>query len=79
MDTFGMSDLRQLTEAKEGPCVTICMPTHVAAGAEGLERRPQADGSDERADQQVGVVDRGRLDLPGNAFDHGAAVADVRP
>jgi hypothetical protein len=29
MDNFGFPDLRRLIETREGPCVTICMPTHV--------------------------------------------------
>jgi hypothetical protein len=38
MDKFGMSELRQLLTADEGPCVTICMPTHVS----GLDAQQDA-------------------------------------
>ncbi len=33
MDSFLISDLRQLVGSDEHPCVTICMPTHVAGKA----------------------------------------------
>ena len=36
MDTFSTSDLRRLTAAQQGPCVSIFMPTH-AAGPDGQQ------------------------------------------
>ena len=36
MDTFSTSDLRRLTTAQQGPCVSIFMPTH-AAGRDGQQ------------------------------------------
>ncbi len=36
MDTFSTSDLRRLTTAPQGPCVSIFMPTH-AAGRDGQQ------------------------------------------
>ncbi len=36
MDTFSNSDLRRLTTAQQGPCVSIFMPTH-AAGRDGQQ------------------------------------------
>ncbi len=52
MDTFAMSDLRQLTEAHEGPCVTVCMPTHVA-GADGQQDAARLKNLAEKAEQQL--------------------------
>lgn len=53
MDRFGMSDLRQLTQANDGPCVTICMPTHVAAGAEGQQDAVRLKNLAEQVEQQL--------------------------
>jgi len=36
MDTFGTRELRRLTATREGPCITILMPTH-AAGRDGQQ------------------------------------------
>jgi hypothetical protein len=47
-----MSELRQLTEPQAGPCVTICMPTHVA-GAEGQQDVVRLKNLAERAEQQL--------------------------
>lgn len=52
MDKFGVSDLRHLTEPNEGPCVTICMPTH-AAGAGGQQDFVRLKNLAERAERQL--------------------------
>jgi len=52
MDKFGMSDLRQLTEPHEGPCVTICMATHVA-GADEPQDAVRLKNLAERVEQQL--------------------------
>lgn len=52
MDKFRMSDLRQLTEPHEGPCVTICLPTHVA-GAEAQQDVVRLKNLTQQAVQQL--------------------------
>lgn len=52
MDKFGTSDLRQLTEVNQGPCVTICMPTHVT-GADGQQDAIRLKNLAERVEQQL--------------------------
>ncbi len=52
MDTFGMSDLRSLTEPNEGPCVTLCMPTH-PAGVDGQQDTVRLKNLTDRAEQQL--------------------------
>jgi hypothetical protein len=52
MDRFGISDLRQLTDPNEGPCVTICLPTHVA-GADGQQDAVRLKNLADRAERQL--------------------------
>ena len=52
MDRFGVADLRRLTEPNEGPCVTICMPTHVA-GADGQQDPVRLKNLAEQVERQL--------------------------
>ena len=52
VDSFRISDLRQMVESSERPCVTICMPTHVVGKAseqDAVRLRNLAD----RAERQL--------------------------
>lgn len=56
MDTFSTSDLKRLTTAQQGPCVSIFMPTH-AVGPDGQQDALRLKNLLARA--QRGLVDQG--------------------
>ncbi len=72
MDSFAMTDLRQLSQPQAGPCVTICMPTHVA-GVDGQQDVVRLKNLVERAESQLAD---GWLRAP-EARDLLAAVRDL--
>ena len=56
MDTFSTSDLRRLTTAQQGPCVSIFMPTH-ASGPDGQQDALRLKNLLAQAER--GLVDQG--------------------
>ena len=56
MDTFSTSDLRRLTAAQRGPCVSIFMPTH-ATGPDGQQDKLRLKNLLVQAER--GLVDQG--------------------
>lgn len=52
MDRFAMAELRKLIEPREGPCVTICMPTH-GTGENGLQDALRLKNLAQQAEYQL--------------------------
>ena len=52
MDVVEMSDIRELMEPREGPCVSICLTTHVS-GPDELQDALRLRNLIDRADDQL--------------------------
>ncbi|MCU0708464.1 MAG: hypothetical protein MUF23_09245 [Pirellula sp.] len=53
MDSLNWSELRPLTEIRNGPCVTIYMPTHVAAGLQGQQDAVRLKNLADQAEREL--------------------------